>query len=148
MQYKVLPHAAIVISIMYFVFFFIDKVNQPMAFINNDITKGLLFVLCVISILNAISLIRVDRQRERRQSGSDRQSAYDRRSGSDRQSAYDRRSGSDRQSASDRQSGYERNRETRRRAEPQRQSEAYSRYGRASTRRYDSSAQDRLSRYR
>ena len=105
MKYKLLPHAAIVISIMYFVFFFIDKVNQPMAFINNNITKGLLFVLCVISILNAISLIRIDRQRERQ--GQQRPRA------------------------------------------PQRPRESYSRgYGRASVRRYDSSSQDRLSRYR
>lgn len=67
MQYKLLPHSAIIISVMYFVFFFIDRVNAPMAFINNGITKGLLFVLCVISIINAISLIRIDRRRERQQ---------------------------------------------------------------------------------
>ena len=126
MQYKVLPHAAIVISIMYFVFFFIDKVNQPMAFINNDITKGLLFVLCVISILNAISLIRVDRRRERqRQSGADRQSASDRRSASDRQQQQQRRPNNER------------------RSEPYPRS-----YSHSSTRRYDSPSQDRLSRYR
>lgn len=67
MQNKILPHSAIILSAMYFVFFFIDRVNQPMAFINNGITKGLLFLLCVISILNAISLIRIDRRRERQQ---------------------------------------------------------------------------------
>ena len=62
---KLLPHAAIVISAMYFVFFFIDRVNSAMAFINNDITKGLLFALCVISILNSIRLISIDRRTER-----------------------------------------------------------------------------------
>ena len=62
---KLLPHAANVISAMYFVFFFIDRVNSAMAFINNDITKGLLFALCVISILNSIRLISIDRRTER-----------------------------------------------------------------------------------
>lgn len=62
---KLLPHAAIVISVMYFVFFFIDRVNSSMAFINNNITKGLLFVLCLISIFNAIRLISMDRRMER-----------------------------------------------------------------------------------
>lgn len=62
---KLLPHAAIVISAMYFVFFFIDRVNSAMAFINNGITKGLLFALCVISILNSVRLISIDRRAER-----------------------------------------------------------------------------------
>lgn len=62
---KLLPHAAIVISAMYFVFFFIDRVNSAMAFINNGITKGLLFALCVISILNSVRLISIDRRTER-----------------------------------------------------------------------------------
>lgn len=62
---KLLPHAAIIISGMYFVFFFIDRVNSAMAFINNDITKGLLFALCVITIFNAVLLIHDDRRRTR-----------------------------------------------------------------------------------
>lgn len=64
---KLLPHAAIVISGMYFVFFFIDRVNSAMAFINNRITKGLLFVLCVISVVNACLLIRDERRKIRQQ---------------------------------------------------------------------------------
>ena len=63
---KLLPHAAIIISLMYFVFFFIDRVNSAMSFIDNDITKGLLFALCVLTIVNALMLIREDRSRERR----------------------------------------------------------------------------------
>lgn len=51
---------------MYFVFFFIDRVNSAMAFIDNDITKALLFVLCVISIIESVLLIRDDRRRTRR----------------------------------------------------------------------------------
>lgn len=63
---KLLPHAAIILSAMYFVFFFIDRVNSAMAFIDNDITKGLLFALCVISVINSVLLIRDDRRRARR----------------------------------------------------------------------------------
>ena len=62
---KLLPHAAIIISVMYFVFFFIDRVNSAMAFIDNDMTKGLLFALGVISILNAMFVIAEDRRRTR-----------------------------------------------------------------------------------
>lgn len=64
---KILPHAAIVISGMYLVFFLIDRVNSAMAFINNEITKRLLLVLCAISVVNAIYLIRDDRRRVRQQ---------------------------------------------------------------------------------
>lgn len=63
---KILPHAAIIISLMYFVFFFIDRVNSAMAFINNNITKGLLFALCVICIANSLFLIRDNREKERK----------------------------------------------------------------------------------
>lgn len=61
-----IEHAVIIISLMYFVFFFIDRVNSPMAFINNDITKVLLFILCVLSIFNSVRLISADRRAERR----------------------------------------------------------------------------------
>lgn len=60
---KILPHAAIIISGMYFVFFFIDRVNSAMAFIDNDITKILLFILCVVSVVNAILLLKAERRR-------------------------------------------------------------------------------------
>lgn len=64
--WKLAAHASIIISLMYFVFFFIDRVNSTMAFINNDITKALLFVLCALSIFNSIRLIVADRRTERR----------------------------------------------------------------------------------
>lgn len=63
---KLLPHVAIIISMMYFVFYFIDRVNSAMAFINNNITKNLLFVLGLIAILESIWLIRSNRAQERR----------------------------------------------------------------------------------
>ncbi len=63
---KLLCHGSIVISVMYFVFFGIDRVNTAMCFIDNEITKVLLVVLGVFSIINACILIHEDRVRERR----------------------------------------------------------------------------------
>lgn len=66
---KILPHVAIILSMMYFVFFCIDRVNSAMAFINNDITKWLLVILGVISIYNAVLLIVGDQKRAERREG-------------------------------------------------------------------------------
>jgi len=62
---KILPHSAIIISMMYLVFFCIDKVNSAMAFINNGLTKGLLLVLCAVSVINALMIIADDRKKTR-----------------------------------------------------------------------------------
>ena len=62
---RLIPHAVIIISAMYVVFFLIDRVNASMAFINNPITKGLLLVLCALATFNAVTLIRSDRRRTR-----------------------------------------------------------------------------------
>ena len=64
---KRLPHAAIILSGMYLVFFLIDRVNGAMSFINNGITKRLLLILCAISVVNAIYLIRDNRKKLRQQ---------------------------------------------------------------------------------
>ena len=59
-----IPHAAILICNMYIVFFLIDRVNTAMCFIDNDITKCLLMIMCVISMFTSISLIRAQRKAE------------------------------------------------------------------------------------
>ena len=64
---RLLPHAAIILCAMYFVFFFIDRVNSAMSFINNGITKRLLVALCVICVIESIWLIRDERRRVRQQ---------------------------------------------------------------------------------
>lgn len=63
---KIFPHAAIVLSAMYVVFFHIDRVNSAMAFIDNGITKVLLYVLCAISVVNAIVIISNDRRKKKK----------------------------------------------------------------------------------
>ncbi|MBQ1255865.1 MAG: hypothetical protein IIW08_08710 [Clostridia bacterium] len=61
---KILPHAAIILSAMYVVFFHIDCVNSAMAFIDNGITKALLYALCILSVVNAIIIISDDRRKQ------------------------------------------------------------------------------------
>ena len=63
---KVFPHAAIIISLMYLIFFGIDRVNSAMNFINNDMTKWLLVALALISIANAVTVIAFDRREAER----------------------------------------------------------------------------------
>ena len=53
----VFAHAAIVLSGMLMVLLAIDRVNEAMMFIDNSIKKGLLWVLCIVSILNAARLL-------------------------------------------------------------------------------------------
>lgn len=62
---KYLPHAAIILSGMYLVFFLIDRVNSAMAFINNPITKRLILALCAIACLESVWLIRDERRKVR-----------------------------------------------------------------------------------
>ncbi len=63
---KILPHAAMILSAMYVVFFHIDRVNSAMEFINNDITKCLLYALCVLSVANAAIIIHDDRKKRKK----------------------------------------------------------------------------------
>lgn len=49
-----LPHGAILIANMFIVFFLIDRVNTAMNFIDNGLTKGLLLVMCLIVLCDAL----------------------------------------------------------------------------------------------
>ena len=60
---RILPHISIVLCNMYLVFFAIDRVNSAMSFINNNLTKVLLLVLCIISTVNAAFLIHDQRKK-------------------------------------------------------------------------------------
>ena len=60
-------HASIILSLMYLIFFAIDRVNKAMNFINNELTKYLLVALAVLSIANAIVIIVSDRHERERQ---------------------------------------------------------------------------------
>ncbi len=63
---KILPHIAIIISFMLLTFVVIDYFNSAMNFVNNNATKILIFILGVVSVINSILLIRLQRKDERR----------------------------------------------------------------------------------
>ena len=52
-----LPHLCIILSCMMLTFLVIDHYNSAMVFINNEITKGIMFVLAILTVINAIMLI-------------------------------------------------------------------------------------------
>jgi hypothetical protein len=65
---KTLPaHLAVILSLMYLVPFVIDRINNAMEFINNDITKTLLAILALLSIANGLSLMLASRRRLKKQ---------------------------------------------------------------------------------
>ena len=61
---KIIPHATIVLCNMYVVFYLIDRVNPAMEFITNNITKFLILLMCILSTVNAVMLIRVHRRQK------------------------------------------------------------------------------------
>ncbi len=71
----ILSHSILVLSGMYIVFFCIDRVNTAMNFINNGITKTLLLILCLLSILLSIMNIAQRRAYTRRKRQSRRPAA-------------------------------------------------------------------------
>lgn len=52
--HSLLTHATIVLSIVFLVFFAIDRVNPAMEFIGSDISDWLLCMFCVIALLSSI----------------------------------------------------------------------------------------------
>ncbi|MDO4566649.1 MAG: hypothetical protein Q4B42_04900 [Oscillospiraceae bacterium] len=64
---KIVCHLQIVLAGMLLVLVIIDRFNSAMAFIDNDITKALLFVLCLLAIINSALLASLYRRRDRRQ---------------------------------------------------------------------------------
>jgi len=65
-----LCHVSIIISCMFIIFYFIDRVNSAMDFMGSSLSKGLLFVFCLnilaSSILNARFLYAQLKNTERR----------------------------------------------------------------------------------
>ena len=47
----ILPHLALVLSLMHVVFLIVDRFNRAMAFVNNDITKWLLSISALIILI-------------------------------------------------------------------------------------------------
>lgn len=62
---RLLPHVAIVLSGMLVVFFLIDRVNKPMAFMTNEFHKRAVFALALMAIYLAARRVSAQRRAER-----------------------------------------------------------------------------------
>lgn len=49
-----LPHINVTLAVVLLVLFVTDRFNRAMAFINNDITKWMLCIFCLTSLLQAV----------------------------------------------------------------------------------------------
>ncbi|MEG1560458.1 MAG: hypothetical protein RRY79_00120 [Clostridia bacterium] len=58
----ILPHILIILSGMFLTFLTIDIFNSAMGFINNDITKTLMFVFCILTVITSILFISLQRR--------------------------------------------------------------------------------------
>ena len=65
---RIIPHAVAIMSGMLIVFFLIDRVNKPMAFMTNEFHKRLTFVLALLSIYLAVRRMAYLRAKDREES--------------------------------------------------------------------------------
>ena len=61
-----LYHVNMILAAMYIVFYFIDRVNSAMAFIDNDITKALLLIMSILTIFSSLTFVLAERERLKR----------------------------------------------------------------------------------
>ncbi|HEX3078259.1 MAG TPA: hypothetical protein VHQ24_15480 [Lachnospiraceae bacterium] len=58
---RILPHSLIILSAMFITFWILDIMNPAMNFINNGISNKLLLLFCILSIINSILTVALDR---------------------------------------------------------------------------------------
>lgn len=63
---KLVPYGVITLSGMLIVFFLIDRVNKPMAFMSNEFHKIITFILALLSVGMAVRIIGLQREDERK----------------------------------------------------------------------------------
>ena len=54
---KILPHITFALSAMFITFLILDNFNPVMEFVNNDISRTLLYVFCGTSLIESVYLI-------------------------------------------------------------------------------------------
>ena len=54
---KILPHLNIIMVVVLVVLLIIDICNPFMEFINNNITKGFIWFMCVLALANAVVML-------------------------------------------------------------------------------------------
>lgn len=62
MLFSALPHINIALAVSMFVLFVTDRYNRAMAFINNDIAKWMLAILCVSVVISSVHQVVMQRQ--------------------------------------------------------------------------------------
>lgn len=72
-------HGAIILTLMYIALLIADHYNPTMDFINNSVTKGLILLLCLFSVYNAVVVVSRERARARRREEKRRQAYRERR---------------------------------------------------------------------
>ena len=65
--FSALPHINIALAVSLLVLFVTDRYNRAMAFINNDIAKWMLAVLCVTVVASSIWQIVMQRRQRKNQ---------------------------------------------------------------------------------
>lgn len=55
--FTVLPHVNLSMSLVMLTLLVTDRFNRAMAFINNNITKGMLFVWCFLIMIQALEAV-------------------------------------------------------------------------------------------
>ncbi|MBQ3865507.1 MAG: hypothetical protein II776_01300 [Clostridia bacterium] len=68
----ILPHATLVASLLLLILFIIDRFNEAMAFLNNDLTKWILAVFCLLTLcLSVLTILRDEARRKQARRGSE-----------------------------------------------------------------------------
>lgn len=64
---KYLPHAGIILSLMFLTFAIIDTMNNSMGFLDNKYTRALIFVWAVVTLLESAYIVWRTRSEARRE---------------------------------------------------------------------------------
>lgn len=64
---NILPHIIIILAGIFIVFLILDNYNPTMNFINNTISIKLLWVFCILSIVNSVFLVISNRKAFRKE---------------------------------------------------------------------------------
>ncbi len=64
---NILPHIIIIFAGIFIVFLILDNYNPTMNFINNTISIKLLWVFCILSIVNSVFLVISNRKAFRKE---------------------------------------------------------------------------------
>ena len=59
------PHLSIILCGLFVVLYVADRFNSNMNFIGNNLSKNLLLLLCIVTLISDIVLVRINRRRRK-----------------------------------------------------------------------------------